>query len=465
MPIHFPCTTLYVLTEITCQNTTCYTKSTGPGCCPNGSSCSGAAICYDYTSTNCSDATTPSPQCCPPDLPFCNLSEQAGYGCYATSAPAASSTTATNPSTTIPKSELTTPTTSSSTQIRSTKTITVAVTSNPTGGLNLKFPFVSLFPNPQSIENEGEEVTKYILSNGFALSLENNPSSPQTGIASFIVTGMISPSPTSSNPATISSKPATPVISLASSSPPIISNPPTNSITTSPTTETTAESPLASTTISTSQASSMLAPFRFIRTHPHVFIFFYTFWIILLMEEGFSSNLLNIIMGPWIIGNFVYSMLFYEVRFETPAAAKTLAESGSSSAVNPDENSTTQKHWLQFMFSFSYRQAPIPNPPPASADVITPSKTPSEIPSETGSVSENSNSKSARPGDNETQLLQSWRLERLARRISTRERRIELQKCILERLERRKDRVERELERVRWREAMGRMVEAMRYSR
>ncbi|KAK0508857.1 hypothetical protein JMJ35_009133 [Cladonia borealis] len=433
---------------ITCQNTTCYTKSNGPGCCPNGSSCSGPATCYDYTSSNCSDITTPSPQCCPPDLPFCNYSDQAGYGCYATSAPAPSSTSSTKPSTTIPKSDLTTTTTtSSSTQTRSTKTITVAAISNPTGGLNLKFPFPSLFPIPKLTTEEEGEVTKYILSNGAALSLENNPSSPQTGIASFIITGTINPSPTSSNPTTISSKPTTPVIS-ASSSPPI-SPPPTNSITTTQTTGTAAEFPLA-TTISTSQSSPILAPFRLIRDHPHVFIFIYTFWIILLMEEGFSSNLLNILIAPWIVGNFVYSMFFHNVPIPTPPAAGTLAREGDSEAGSAEEiENVRKKRWLHFLWWLFYYKVPVATPPAAESEEEQEASSEDEIEARV---------------DDEIQLLQSWRLERLERSIETRERRVELQKCILERLERRRDSVDRELERVQWREAMGRMVEAMRSS-
>ena len=46
------------------------------------------------------------------------------------------------------------------------------------------------------------------------------------------------------------------------------------------------------------------------------------------------------------------------------------------------------------------------------------------------------------------QLMKQWRLERLERMVEGRERRVEMQKGILERLERRIGKVDRELERV-----------------
>ena len=63
------------------------------------------------------------------------------------------------------------------------------------------------------------------------------------------------------------------------------------------------------------------------------------------------------------------------------------------------------------------------------------------------------------------QLMKQWRLERLERMVEGRERRVEMQKGILERLERRMGKVDRELERVQWRGSTESIAEAMEMNR
>ena len=73
--------------------------------------------------------------------------------------------------------------------------------------------------------------------------------------------------------------------------------------------------------------SALLAPFRFSRNHPHLFLFFYSLWILGLDQEGIY-NLLNILVAPWILGNLIHSIFFHKMPVPTLPRAETVAVEG-----------------------------------------------------------------------------------------------------------------------------------------
>ena len=94
-----------------------------------------------------------------------------------------------------------------------------------------------------------------------------------------------------------------------------------------------------------------------------------------------------------MVGNLVYSIFFFQQQDLTPAAEIMLAEEGREEAASEGDEVTSEK----------------------------------------------------------PRLMEQWRLERLERTVVGRERRVQMQKGILERLERRIDKVDQKLERVEWR--------------
>ena len=92
--------------------------------------------------------------------------------------------------------------------------------------------------------------------------------------------------------------------------------------------------------------SAILASFCFIGSHPHLFIFVYTLWILGLAQERIS-NLLNIIVAPWVFGNLAYSMFFHKRHIPTPAAEATPAEEGRTEAASEEDVVTLEEPQLK----------------------------------------------------------------------------------------------------------------------
>ncbi|KAF6233889.1 hypothetical protein HO173_008101 [Letharia columbiana] len=115
--------------------TTCNIKSSVTGCCPRGEVCAipDGAICYDHTSSNCSNRASPPPNCCPADDPFCRDFKPRGWGCYGLSTTA--SATSTVPTMTAAgTSNIFAPPASTSPSAISTHTMTISVVSDGHGG-------------------------------------------------------------------------------------------------------------------------------------------------------------------------------------------------------------------------------------------------------------------------------------------------------------------------------------------
>ena len=67
------------------QETNCSANLNYTGCCPFNTTCSGAPICLDQSTSQCSDTYFPAQQCCPTDTPFCRSFAPYGTGCFASS--------------------------------------------------------------------------------------------------------------------------------------------------------------------------------------------------------------------------------------------------------------------------------------------------------------------------------------------------------------------------------------------
>ena len=212
---------------------------------------------------------------------------------------------------------------------------------------------------------------------------------------------------------------------------------------------------------------ALLAPFRFSRTHPHLFLFFYTLWILGLDQEGIY-NLLNILVAPWILGNLIHSIFFHKMPVPTLPRAETVAvegegESGSEetdyrmpvSTPRPAQT-VAEEEEEEGGSEDSDHKTPVPMPP--TAETVA-----EEEEVEVGGGVEECGWKSdeSEAGSEQSQWMNAWRVQWLEQRVQTMNWRVGMQKEFLQRLERRREEVDRKLEGLWWREPIVRMAKGI----
>ena len=205
--------------------------------------------------------------------------------------------------------------------------------------------------------------------------------------------------------------------------------------------------------------SALLAPFRFSRTHPHLFLFLYTLWILGLDQEGIF-NLLNILIAPWILGNLIHSIFFHKLPKPTLPRAETVAveeegESGSEetdyrmpvSTPRPAQTvAEDEKEEEEGGSEDSDHKTPVPMPP--TAEMVA-----EDEEEEVGGRVEECDWKSdeSEGRSEQSQWMNAWRVQWLEQRVQTMNWRVGMQKEFLQRLERRREEVDRKLEGLWWR--------------
>ncbi|KAF6221899.1 hypothetical protein HO133_001867 [Letharia lupina] len=216
--------------------TTCNIKSSVTGCCPRGEVCAipDGAICYDHTSSNCSNRASPPPNCCPAHNPFCRDFKPRGWGCYGVST-TASSTSTVPTMTAAGTSNIFAPPASTSPSAISTHTMTISVVSDGHGGVSLDFPTKSA-----AAGSEGGETT-YVLdwpASSATPIAAGTSGQPVESTSNTVLSAAVATSTASSTTAQSTSASSSTIPPRSSSPPALCYNPDANSHPPCPTTAT-----------------------------------------------------------------------------------------------------------------------------------------------------------------------------------------------------------------------------------